>query len=405
MRKLVTIFLSICAMVFAVSCADGLDANASASQNGVNPAETIKPGENGASGSLNTVADFVNRYAGVYYSQGKHSYRTWEDNDSYKVDYKFKDGKVYVPNIHNQQIELMVHPVEAVLPSQNKLQLRNAEKGEVLVLNMTEEGLESYVSYILEKVSDEVLIQNEGVGGFIEELAPYKGTYNSVAADNKIENYIAIDGEGNVFFHDANVTVAGGRVGVTDEELTILESYQNTMRKIIFKFNEGVYRRFSIDGEHRDETYIGICEVTKDFIEDRFADAIYQTSDYKEEDFKTWVGAVEGGQRYPTKITGVNIKLNEANDDIGHDVSEGAVAISGNNIGENKGLSTGNMVGHVSILKGNQLHIMGRFSAVFTFSDDWKTATYNGQTLSLVSGEVKNAAPASRQVKRINRRF
>ncbi len=35
MRKLVTIFLSICAMVFAVSCADGLDANAS--QNGGNP--------------------------------------------------------------------------------------------------------------------------------------------------------------------------------------------------------------------------------------------------------------------------------------------------------------------------------------------------------------------------------
>ena len=401
MKKLITIFLSICAMVFAVSCAnDGLDADASRS-GAVNPAETIKPGENGASGSLSTVAAFVNKYAGVYYSQGQHSYRTWADNNGYKIDYKFKDGKVYVPNIHNQLTELIVHPVEAVLPSEKKLQLRYADKGEVLVLNMTDDGLESYVSYILEKVSDEVLIQNSGVGGFIEELAPYKGTYNSVAADNKIENYIAIDEKGNIYFHDSAVTVDSGRVGVTENELTILESYQYSMRKIIFKFNEGVYRRYSIDGEHRDDTYIGICEVTKNFIEDVFDDAIYQTANYKEGGFKTWDNEVTGGQQYPTKITGVNIKLNEKNDDIGHDVSEGAVAVSGNDIGENKGLSTGNMVGHVTVLKGNILHIMGRFNASFEFSEDWKTATYNGQTLTLVSGEVKpTAAPAARRASR-----
>ena len=206
-----------------------------------------------------------------------------------------------------------------------------------------------------------------------------------MAKDNKIENYIAIDGEGNIFFHDAKVTVAEGRASITEgNELTILESHANAVRKIIFKFDQGVYRRFAIDGENRDETYIGICEVSKDFIEDVFSDAKYQTADYKEDGY-----VVRWGEKYPTKITGIDIKLNEANDDYGHNVSEGAVAISGNNIGENKGLSTGNMVGHISVLKGNTLHIMGRFNAEFVFSDDWKTATYNGQTLHLVSGEIK----------------
>ena len=396
MRKLTTI-LSICAMIFAVSCADGLDANAS-QNGGVNPAETLKPGENGATGNLKTVADFINHYAGVYYSQGLHYYKHDNSTDTgYKVDYKFRNGQIYTFNQHNEAFELIVEPVEAVLPSQNKAQLRHKEKGEVLVLNMTDEGLETYVSYILEKVSDEVLIQNEGVGGFIEELAQYKGTYNSIAQDNKIENYIAIDGEGNVYFHDANVTVEGGRVGITEGEgLTIIESYQNTMRKIIFKFDEGVYRRFSIDGEHRDYTYIGVCERTEDFIEDRFANATYRTSDFKTEGHDTDWGF------YPDKVTGLSLTLNEDNDDVGHMVSQGAVAVEGQ-IGSR--LAKGDMVAHVSVLKGNTLHIMGRYDAQFVFSDDWQTATYNGQTLSLVSGEVKNAAPATRKVKRITKRF
>ena len=405
MRKLTTI-LSICAsLVLAVSCANSLDADASQS-GAVNPAETLKPGENGATGNLPTVEAFINQYAGVYYSQGQYAHWEWGigyTNNGLKVDYKFKDGKVYVPNIHNQLRDLIVHPVEAVLPSQNKLQLRNAEKGEVLVLNMKEEGLETYVSYILEKVSDEVLIQNSGVGGYIEEFAQYKGTYNSIAADNKIENYIAIDEKGNIFFHDANVTVEGGRVGITEGEgLTILESYQATMRKIIFKFDEGVYRRYSIDGEHRDETYIGICEASKDFIEDKVYNATYATSDYKQENVRD----TEWG-KYPEKVSGYAITLNEENDDFGHNVSEGAVAISGNDIGDAKGhVARGAQVAHVSVLKGNQLHVMGRYNAVFTFSDDWKTLTYNGQTLTMLEGgQIKATTPATRQVKRINRKF
>ena len=401
MKKLM-IILSICAsLVLSISCANSLDADASQS-GAVNPAQTLQPETgDGSTGNLKTVADFINYYAGVYYSPGLHYYKHDNSTDTgFKVDYKFRDGKIYTYNQHNMGTELIVEPVEAVLPSQRKLQLRHKDKGEVLVFNMTEEGLETYVSYILEKVSDEVLIQNEGVGGFIEELAPYKGTYNSIAEDNKIDNYIAIDEKGNVFFHDANVTVTGGRVGITEGEgLTILESYQGTMRKIILKFDEGVYRRYSIDGEHRDETYIGICERTADFIEDRFTDAIFATDDFKELE-----GLYEGTKEYtPTKVQGYSMRLNEpADDGYGSIIAEGAVCFTGN-VGNY--LAARDNVMHISVLKGNQLHILGKYKSVFTFSDDWQTATYDGQTLKLKSGEIKNTTAAARQVKRINRKF
>lgn len=405
MKKLTKIFLSLCVVsVFAVSCASGLDADASRSGTG-NPADLIPPGE--GTGSLTAVAAFVNKYAGVYYSEGEHTYYegmvgTPVKANGLKVDYKFKNGQIYTVNHINQAFELIVEPVEAVLPSAKKLQLRHADKGEVLVLNMTDEGLESYVSYILEKVSDEVLIKNDGVGGYISELAQYKGTYNSVAQDNKIENYIAIDGEGNIYFHDANVTVAGGRVAIMEGEgLTILESYQNTMRKIIFKFDQGVYRRYSIDGGNRDETYIGICEVTKDFIEDKVYNALYQSEDH-------WVkGIGEGILFSPTEIGGVTIKINEPTraqgSEIEHVTLEGAVCIGGE-IGDRwtqgKDKAKYDQVGHISVLKGNELHVMGRYNAVFTFSDDWKTLTYNGKTLNLKNGEVKGESTAARRARR-----
>ena len=403
MKKLVTI-LSVCAMIFAVSCASGLDADASRSGGSEGPSDLIRDPS-----SITVITKFINDNAGVYYSEGQYAHWEWGigyTNYGLKVDYKFKDGKVYVPNKHNQLIDLMAHPVEAVSPTDRKLQLRDAEKGEVLVLNITDEGLESYVSYILEKVSDDVLIENGGVGAFEESLIPYKGTYNSIAQDNKIENYIAIDGEGYVYFHDANVTYAGERVGITEDgELTILESHKNIMRKIIFKFDQGVYRRFAIDGarEYVDESYIGICQVSPDFIEDKVYNATYVTSDYKWEDVRD----TQWG-RYPERVSGVGITLNQnpANG-TGHIVSEGAVAISGTGIGDAKGhVARGAQVGHVSVLKGNQLHVMGRYNAIFTFSEDWKTLTYNGQTLTMLDGgEIKATAPAERRVKRITKRF
>ena len=188
MKKLVILLLIFCVMV--VGCKKKLATDAS--QSGTfNPAETIPEGE-GDKG-LNSVIEFINEYAGVYYSKGLHYYKHDNSTDTgYKVDYKFRDGKIFTYNQHNEGTQINVEPVEAVLASQRKIQLRHKDKGEVLVLNMTEDGLESYVSYILEKVSDDVLIQNSGVGGHIKEFAQYKGTYNSLAADNKIENYIEI---------------------------------------------------------------------------------------------------------------------------------------------------------------------------------------------------------------------
>ena len=395
MKKLITIFLSVCAMIFAVSCANGLDADASRSGT-YDPATTIKPGE--GERSLTSVADFINHYAGVYYSQGLHYYKHDNSTDTgYKVDYKFRDGKIFTYNQHNEGTQINIEPVEAVLASQKKIQLRHKDKGEVLVFNMTDDGLETYVSYILEKVSDDVLIQNAGVGGFIEELAPYKGTYNSLAADNKIDNYIAIDGEGNIFFHDSAVTYDGGRVSITDGALTILESYQNSMRKIIFKFDEGVYRRFAIDGprEGVDETYIGICEMSKDFIEDVFDDAYFAT-----DDAKTLEGLYEGTPNFtPTKAQGYSMRLNEPEDDgIGRVVAQGAVCFTGNYGNHFAGIDN---VIHISVLKGNTLHVMGKYNVAFEFSPDWKTATYNGQTLKLRNGSIKaTAAPAERRANR-----
>ena len=391
MKKLVILLLIFCVMV--VGCKKKLATDAS--QSGTfNPAETIPEG--GGDKGLTSVVEFINEYAGVYYSKGLHYYKHDNSTDTgYKVDYKFRDGKIFTYNQHNEGTQINVEPVEAVLASQRKIQLRHKDKGEVLVLNMSEDGLETYVSYILEKVSDDVLIQNNGIGGFVKGLAQYKGTYNSLAEDNKIENYIAIDGEGNIFFHDAGVTVEGGRAGITENELTILESYQNSMRKIIFKFNEGVYRRFSIDGQHRDETYIGICEVTKNFIEDIFDDAIYQT-----EDFKYLEGLYYGTPDYtPTKAQGYSMRLNEPEDDgIGRVVAQGAICFTGNYGNHFAGIDN---VMHITVLKGNTLHIMGKYNVAFEFSPDWQTATYNGQTLKLVSGSVKaTAAPAERRASR-----
>ena len=392
--------LSVCAsLVLAISCASGLDADASRS-GASNPADLI-PEDEAKTGQA-AVEAFVNRYAGVYYSEGEHTYNEGMVGNivkanGLKVDYKFRNGQVYTLSHVNEANALFVEPVEAVSPTSKKLQLRHKDKGEVLVLNMTDEGLESYVSYILEKVSDDVLVNNESLG-YIEELAPYKGTYNSIAQDNYIENYIAIDGNGNIYFHDANVTEESGRVGITEGEgLTILESYQNTMRKIIFKFDQGVYRRFAIDGELRDYTYIGVCQVSTDFIEDRFDDTVYQTEDH-------WVrGVGEGIYFSPTEIGGITMKLNEPtrkDGGIEHVTLEGAVCIGGE-IGDRwtqgKDTAKYDQVGHISVLIGNQLHVMGRYNAVFTFSDDWQTATYEGKTLKIVHGKVKAGTTTARK--------
>ena len=396
MKKLAILLLIFCVVVAGCKKKLGTDASQSST---VNPSDLVDSDPKGQGPNITTVTEFINEYAGVYYSKGLHYYKHDNSTDTgYKVDYKFRDGKILTYNQHNEGTQINIEPVEAVLESAKKIQLRHKDKGEVLVLNMTDEGLESYVSYILEKVSDDVLIQNSGIGGNIPELAEYKGTYNSLAADNKIENYIAIDGEGNIFFHDAAITIDGGRASITEGgELTVLESYDSSMRKIIFKFDQGVYRRFAIDGprEGVDETYIGICEVSKNFIEDIFDDAFFST-----DDSKILEGLYEGTTDFtPTKAEGYSMRLNEPEDDgIGRVVAQGAVCFTGTYNGYFAGYDN---VIHISVLKGNTLHVMGRYNAAFEFSPDWQTATYNGQTLKLRSGSIKaTAAPAERRASR-----
>ena len=393
MKKLAILLLIFCVVVAGCKKKLGTDASQSGT---VIPSDLI---DEPKGPSITTVTEFINEYAGVYYSKGLHYYKHDNSTDTgYKVDYKFRDGKILTYNQHNEGTQINIEPVEAVLASEKKIQLRHKDKGEVLVLNMTDEGLESYVSYILEKVSDDVLIQNSGIGGNIPELAEYKGTYNSLAADNKIENYIAIDGEGNIFFHDAAITIDGGRASITEGgELTVLESYDSSMRKIIFKFDQGVYRRFAIDGprEGVDETYIGICEMTKDFIEDIFDDAYFATDDHE-----TLEGLYEGTPDFtPTKAVGYSMRLNEPEDDgIGRVVAQGAICFTGTYNGYFAGIDN---VMHITVLKGNTLHVMGRYNAAFEFSPDWTTATYNGQTLKLRNGSIKaTAAPAERRASR-----
>lgn len=238
-KKILITLLSL-VFVFAVSCSnDNLDPNASAGGG----ADLIDVTDG-------TIAQFIKTYAGVYYNQNQ-------------VKYKLKGGKLYTP--HNKEVQ-----VQAVSVSQKKMQIKYAEAGKIEVLNFTDKGYISYTSFILEKVSSEVAeeLKDKPVGGYIKEFAQYKGTYNSVAAENKIENYIAIDGEGNIYFHDKDATVANKRVGITENELTIIELQKNRQyRKIIFKFGQSVYREYNLDGKHVETTGEGFTR-TKDFIDD-----------------------------------------------------------------------------------------------------------------------------------------
>ena len=369
MKKLTLLILSVC-IVFAVSCSNGLDANASTSQSGVsgtdNPADLIPPDE--GTGSMTAVASFINKYKGVYYE-----YVDGNDNGTTRpygvVRYKFRDGQIHIIDGWNKATDITAYPVQAILPSQNKLQLSNYQKGEILVLNMSDKGLESYVSYILEKVSDDVLIKNNGIGGYVEEFAQYKGTYNSVAEDNKIENYIAIDEEGNIFFHDEKVTVASGRVKFTEGEgLTIAESYKDAYRNIIFKFDQGVYRRYSIDGGNRDLTYIGVCEVTKDFIEDLpFG-------------FSTYVSGRTIPDKYPNPAREF-FTFNQPEGTFGFVNATGSVWFTAKVYSEGAGREIysgrGDLAANVIVLKGKDLILMGPYwNAKLTFNDDYTKLTH-----------------------------
>ena len=244
-KKILITLLSL-VFVFAVSCSSDLGPEASQS----NPEDLINKADR-------EIAAFVNDHSGVYYEAAGY------------IDYKLRDGKVR--NIHGSEIA-----VEKTSRAEGKLQIRNAAEGTVEVLKFDGKGYTSYTSYILQKVSDEVLITTPSLG-YIKEFAQYKGTYKDVVKG--IENFIAIDGDGNIYFYDAEVTAKSGRVGITDNELTIVETQNNNIlaRKLIFKFDQGVYREFNLNGSHIEVTGERFTR-TRDFVED-LAGTVYTSGD------------------------------------------------------------------------------------------------------------------------------
>ena len=245
-KKILITLLSL-VFVFAVSCSSDLGPEASQG----NPDDLI----NNPDGNI---AAFVNDYYGVYYEAAGN------------IDYKLREGKLR--NIHGSEVA-----VEKVSRSEAKLQIRDATEGTVEVLKFDGKGYTSYTSYVLQKVSDDVLIKNNGVGGYIKELIKYKGTYKDV--NRNIENFIAIDGEGYIYFYDANVTAEKKTVGLSDNELTIVENQGSVERKLIFKFDQGVYREYNLNGSHIEVTGERFTR-TRSFVED-LAGTKYVSADGK----------------------------------------------------------------------------------------------------------------------------
>lgn len=325
LKRFLIILLS---LTLAIGCSSALEPEAS---QGGNDADLVNNGDGSVEG-------FINKYAGVYYRE-----------EEGRVKYKLRNGKVYTINGLNSHTEI---PVEKVSAAESKLQIRYADEGTVEVLKFIGKGYTGYTSYILEKVSENVEIATN-VGGYVKEFARYKGTYKSI--EQNIEHFIAIDENGYIYFHDSAVTVEGGRVGMTDGELTIIESTKDGVgRKIIFKFDQGVYREYNIDGNHIDRTGV-FYGVTKDFIE-TLGDSTYATEDGKS-----------------------SIMFNGATTR----KEQGSVFALGSYFTmPGLGMENNDNIGNVTVLKGKTLNIM-KYRANLTFSDDYSTLTYvnNGQTI------------------------
>ena len=248
MKKLILLFLGIFG-ILALSCSSGLDPEV-ASRSGDNggavvgvgssPEDLISIDESGASTSASDLKAFIRKYNKTYYD----NVNEYPSNIQYVIQEPLRLAYCIGAPTSKFDMQVSWFVPQIVSPSANKLQISNYARGEVRVLNMKDDGLESYASYILKKVSERVLIKNKGIGGRIPSLAKYKGTYSSIAPDNKVENYISIDKDGNIYFHDTNVSILNGNAIIGGERLTIWESGGKT----VFKFDQGVYRRYGTDG-------------------------------------------------------------------------------------------------------------------------------------------------------------
>lgn len=355
MKKLITLFLAV-ALTVAVSCSnEKLDPNLSQSQSGGADLITTNGG-NGSGGGVSTnpgdIAAFINKYAGVYYTP-----------DVVKVYYKLREGKVWGEvSDFNGASDLLEVPAQAVMPSAQKLQISNYAKGTIEVLNFKDDGLDSYINFILEKVSDEA--QSNGMKhiGIAGKLISYAGTYKSVY--DKIDKFLAIDKEGNVYFHE---TVEKGRLfqSVDGKQLMIIDKdgVRNTMI-----FEQGVYRKYSLNTTEDVDTTAIVCEVTKDFIEDICGG---EYSKYH----GTYYGNNGNGPLNSTFIFNRPIGSGAPKVTMTGSVSYDGWWQNGKNY---------HYIGDITILKGKKLiigkdtgkwNLTGEISEA-TFSDDWSTLTY-----------------------------
>lgn len=253
MKKLTLLFLGICS-IFALSCTSGFspEVSQSSARGGggsgrdvieviSGPDDLISIDESGATTSENDLKAFIRKYCRNTYYDDVNEYPR---NIEYVLQEPFRLAYCIGTHESEQDMQVSWFTPQVAIPSADKLQISNYARGEVRVLNFTEEGLEAYTSYMLEKVNDIVLIQNGGIGGKIPALAQYQGTYSSMARDNKVKNYVAIDKDGSIYFHDANITIANRNAEIKDGKLAI---WDNSNRKIVFKFDQGVYRIYSVD--------------------------------------------------------------------------------------------------------------------------------------------------------------
>lgn len=375
MKKLITLFLAV-ALTVAVSCSnEKLDPNLSQSQSSGADLITTNGGNgstggNGSGGGVSTnpgdIAAFINKYAGVYYTP-----------DVVKVYYKLREGKIWgAVDDFNGASDLLEVPAQAVMPSAQKLQISNYAKGTIEVLNFKDDGLDSYVNFILEKVSDEA--QSNGMKhiGIAGKLISYAGTYKSVY--DKIDQFVAIDREGNVYFHE---TVDKGKLfqSVDGKQLMIIDKdgVRNTMI-----FEQGVYRKFSLNTIEDVDTTAIVCEVTKDFIEDIGG------------------GNAEYSEYYGTYVNGNGHTIETTfifNRPIGTGKPKVTMTGSVSYDGWWKNGKNYHYIGDITILKGKEL-IIGKDTSKWdltgqiskgTFSDDWSTLTYTYGSETRVHKRIK----------------
>ncbi len=308
---------------------------------------------NNVSSSEGKLSAFINRYAGVYYTAGMIE----GDIRGQVVQYKLKDGKIWSVNEYNQATDILQHPTETVILSDTQLLIDNYIKGTKEILQFTSKGLDAYINFFLDKVSDTADTQGMYLIGVANGYGKYAGTYRSQY--EKKDKYLSITADGSVYFYE----YPGSRSlfpGNDGKQLLIIDSkgVRNTML-----FDGSIYRKYTLkNNKITNITYPMFFEVTKDFIED-----------------------INGGQfsKYESDNGRDTICFNEP---IG---SSGIVKMTGSVcIGRTKAGYPSVMAADITILKGKTLIIGGENDKYVkeritgTFSADWSTLTYkNGVVL------------------------